>query len=180
MHGRLQTVRWLLPLIGVIASLAYAVVPKVPPSPTTELISYTTMPGPFCGSCDSVTITALSDGRVWIEHGYWAGEYKDWEKTIQHTRVSAEQFARFRGLLMPYRPTGDLWLRDKPPCATFWTDMPELKIVWRGGGRDGSLWFNYGCDPATHEAMIKAFDEAPSALGIERIPRPDWVATTPM
>lgn len=46
--------------------------------PGGGLITYETSPGPFCGRCDTLKLTVASDGRVWIEHGWWAGAYSDW------------------------------------------------------------------------------------------------------
>jgi hypothetical protein len=159
-----------------------ASVPVSPPTPGGELISYETSPGPFCGRCDSIKLTAVSDGRVWIEHGRWYGDYTDWRVARRRVKVSPDQFAQFRQQLVAYRPAGDLALDGRESCAAFYTDMSEVTVAWRGGGADASLRFNYGCDPEARAEMAAALAAAPKALGVRnlRIPDNDWVATTRM
>jgi hypothetical protein len=154
----------------------------VPPGPDGELVTYETRPGPFCGRCDTLKISAASNGRVLIEQGYWAGDYRDWRVVRRSLRVKRAQFARFRSHLAPYRPVGEHWLRDQEGCTPFMTDMPEILVSWRGSGADGRLWFNLGCDPEKWAPLARALTTAPTHLGIRNLPVPNlgWIATTPM
>jgi hypothetical protein len=155
--------------------------PTAPLAASEELITLENEPGPFCGRCDNVKITALSDGRVWIEHGYWAGRYRDWrvERRLEH--VSLESFTRFREALRPHRPSGELVLQGKPPCETFWNDLDGVRVEWRDGAKSDKLILNFGCDLETKQAMAEALRTAPDALGIAtlKLPWGQWVATTP-
>jgi len=145
------------------------------------LITIESEPGPFCGRCDTVKIRALSDGQIWIEHGYWAGHYRDWRVERRHIHGSPERFAHFRGALLPYRPSGTLSLREKPPCETLWNDADGARVEWKDAGRTDKLLLNFGCDPETRKAMADAVRAAPDLLGIARLKMPwgQWVATTP-
>jgi hypothetical protein len=138
-------------------------------------------PGPFCGRCDSVKITVLSDGHVWIEHGYWRGDYRDWTVNRRRERVSVESFALFRERLRAHRPNGELVLRGKPPCETFWHDVDEVWVEWRDRRRADKLIFNFGCDPETRRGIAEALRAAPDALGIPtlKLPQGQWLAISP-
>jgi hypothetical protein len=174
-------------VIGLALAATLAACVSVPPPPiaplvaSDELITMENEPGPFCGRCDNVKITALSDGRVWIEHGYWAGRYRDWrvERRLEH--ALPENFARFREALRPHRPRGELALQEKPPCETFWNDVDGARVEWRDANGTDRLILNFGCDPASKRAMADALRAAPNLLGIAtlKIPWGQWVATTP-
>jgi hypothetical protein len=155
--------------------------PTVPIATGGQLITVENEPGPFCGRCDTVKVTALSDGRVWIEHSYWAGHYTDWTVERQRERVPVENFARFRDQLSRYRPRGVLALNDKPPCDTFWNDIDGVRVEWRDGANSDKLFLNFGCDPQGKRAMVEAVKSAPGLLGISTLKMPwgQWVATTP-
>jgi hypothetical protein len=146
-----------------------------------ELISIENDTGPFCGRCDSVKVTARSDGHVWIEHGYWAGHYRDWTVERRVEQTSPANFERLRDRLRPYRPNGNLELQSKPPCETFWNDVDGVRVEWRDSLRDDKLIFNFGCDPDARRAMADALRGAPAALEIPSLKMPwgQWVATTP-
>jgi hypothetical protein len=171
-------------LAAAAALAACADVPRAPTGPLAagdELITLENESGPFCGRCDTVKITALSDGRVWIEHGYWAGRYRDWRVERRLEQVPRENFERFREHLRPYRPSGELLLQGKPACDTFWSDVDGVRVTWRGTTGNDKLVLNFGCDPEKMRAMAEALRAASGALGIRTLQLP-WgqsVATTP-
>jgi hypothetical protein len=155
--------------VVALVSLALAgcvTLPTSPPEPGGELITYETAPGPFCGRCDSVKFAAASDGRVWIEEGHWAGRYTDWEVTKRRAHLTAAQFARFRQRLLPYRPSEAARVDGPETCKAFASDSAEIVVVWRGGGPDARLVFDFGCDAETRAAMREALQSAPALLGV--------------
>lgn len=152
---------------SLLALTSCAAVAAAGPAPRLvgESITYKTSPGPFCGRCDTILIVAGSDGQVRIEEGYWAGRYRDWRTKRRTIRVSTEQFGRFREVLAPYRPAGDLILNDRPACQTLVPDSDEVDVTWRGDDIS-RLKFYFGCDVETRSAMAGALREAPSTLGL--------------
>ena len=171
-------------LAFVTATLAACVsVPRSPTAPSgvsDQLITLENEPGPFCGRCDNVKITALSDGRVWMEHGYWAGNYRDWRVERRLEQVLPERFARFREALRPYRPKGELALQDKPPCKTFQPDVGGARVEWKDATGEDKLILNFGCDPEGKRAMADSVRAAPDLLGIAALKMPwgQWVEAT--
>jgi hypothetical protein len=132
-----------------------------------ETISYKTQSAPFCGPCDTIALTVFWDGRVRVEHGYWAGHYQDWRVVRRTVRVPADRVAAFRARLAPYRPEGAQFLDDSPQCEEFLTDQHGVSIAWTGGGTSARLIYNYGCDPTSRAAMAKALSTASDLLGIK-------------
>jgi hypothetical protein len=130
-----------------------------------ELITYESQPGPFCGECETLKLTAASDGRVWIERGHWAGNYEDWRTTVREHQLTPEEFRRFRAALGPYRPSGTRTL-DEGACASFISDGGGVSIRWRGGGGDAELFYNFGCDPENRREMFRAITHAPAVFGL--------------
>lgn len=129
-------------------------------------VAFETYPGPFCGRCDTTKITVGNDGRVWIEQGHWAGDYRNWRTTRREAEVSAETVSRFRARLDEYRPQGELALAEQPPCEAFTTDNSGVHITWRDEqGRD-RLDYNFGCDWEARRAMAEALKTAPALLDI--------------
>jgi hypothetical protein len=161
--------RFTLPATPIFLFLVSGCAPLNPPAELAGgmLISYETESGPFCGRCDGTKLTVASDGRVWIEHGYWAGRYRDWTIERRQVKVSPEQFAAFQQRLEPYRPEGTLELNDQPQCEEFWTDMAGVRVSWRDGGKESRLLYNFGCNPTANAAMRDAINAAPSALNIK-------------
>jgi hypothetical protein len=153
---------------------ACATIPRVPAQMEngTELISLETSPGPFCGRCDSVKITALSDGRVWIEQGHWAGDYTDWRTTKRFETVSVEAFSRFRAALQAYRPHGKAIFVDQRNCTVLMADLDQIDVKWRDMESEDQLVFNFGCDPQSRHAIADALRNAPGELGILRLEMP--------
>jgi len=100
-------------------------------------------------------------------------------RRLEH--VSPEGFARFREQLRPYRPSGELGLNAKPPCAEYWSDMDGVRVEWRDGTGNDKLNLNFGCDPENRRAMAEALRAAPNAFGLGplNVPWGQWVATTP-
>lgn len=137
-----------------------------------ELIVIENENGPNCGPCNSTKIAAYSDGHIWIEHGHWAGEYRDWQITRRLQRATSEQFARFREHLRPFRPEGELDLTDTKACKTYWADSGGVRVEWYGSGSDAFLRFDFGCDPDIRQAMAEALKTAPRELGVTDLPWP--------
>jgi hypothetical protein len=117
-----------------------------------------------------------NDGRVWIEQGHWAGEYRNWRSTRQEAQVSAENLSRFRARLDEYRPQGELILADQPPCATFDTDNSGVHIAWRDEQGLDRLDYNFGCEWEARRAMAEALKAAPALLSIPglRVRELEW------
>lgn len=152
----------------------------------TESISLWNEPGPFCGRCDSVKVTAYSDGRALIEHSYWAEpDCKGLDcdlVTLRYPRqITSEQFRRFRDHMQPFRPNGWAIFQDKPSCRTFFYDVDGVRVQWRGAGPDGELVFNFGCDPQERRDTAKGLREAPGKLGIPKLSMPwdQWTVASP-
>lgn len=156
------------------------------PASIAELISIENEPGPFCGRCDSVKVTAYSDGRALIEHSYWTDpECKgvDCNLVTQRypRRITSDQFRHFRDQLQPFRPVGRATFQDKPPCRTLLYDVDGVRVQWRGAGPDAELVFNFGCDPQDRRDIAKALREAPAKLGIPKLwmPWDQWTIASP-
>lgn len=155
------------------------------PSSGAELISFDADSGPFCGRCDKFKITAYSDGRVWIEHGYWAvekdGEYSDWQVVHRLHRVAPERFQRLRDALRPYRPNGTLLLGDEGTCRIYATDNGDVHVRWHGPSSDAHLRIDLGCVSEKLQPVIDAVKVAPSKLGIRDLPEPwsRWAVVSP-
>lgn len=137
-------------------------------------VTFETYPGPFCGRCDTTKITVSNDGRVWIEQGHWAGDYRNWRSTRREAQVSAETVTRFRARLDEYRPEGELILADQPPCATFNTDNSGVHITWRDEQGEGRLDYNFGCEWEERRAMFEALKTAPALLAIPGLRVREW------
>jgi hypothetical protein len=139
-------------------------------------VTFETYTGPFCGRCDTTKITVANDGRVWIEQGYWAGDYRNLRTTRQQAQVSPEALNRFRARLDAYRPQGELILADQPPCAEFTTDTSGVHVTWRDEQGEDRLDYNFGCDGEARQAMAEALQTAPALLAIPglRIRELEW------
>jgi hypothetical protein len=165
----------------LLAALSACVKPlALPIPPDGEVITYETMPGPFCGNCASYKIAVGSDGRVAVEEGHWEGNYTDWRASRWTARLSSRQVVPFREQLALYRPDGDRSLRDAKSCDEFWTDSPEVKVTWQSARATSRLIYNYGCDPTTQHTMAEALRTAPSLLPLRylRVPFTQPLATT--
>ncbi len=172
---------WPFLILGVAGCAYFAPPPRSPSSPDGQLIKLENRPGPFCGRCDNVKIIASSDGRVWIEHGYWLRRYSDWtvERSLRHVSVMA--FAQFRDKLGPFRPHGTALLNDQPQCTELSSDFDGAEVHWLDATDSSRLVFDFSCDPKAREAMANAIREAPKLLGIGGLKMPwgQWVASTP-
>ncbi|WP_260582122.1 hypothetical protein [Sphingopyxis sp. PET50] len=159
-------------LICASAGVLYGCASLSPPVDPIGLavIEWETESPPFCGRCDSLKLVVASDGRVWTEEGYWAGRYRDWRTTKRRFQVPPERVAAFRAQLQPYRPDGFFRL-DQEVCKTFWTDSGGFRIKWREEGREDSLIFDRGCDPAERASQAEDIMRAPRLLGIEGLER---------
>lgn len=137
-----------------------------------QLIVLENSSGPFCGRCDHLKITALSNGRVWIEQGYWAGFYRDWRVKRRLVQTSPERFADFREALRPHRPKGQLALNGMPPCKTFMHDTSGVRVEWKDDTGSDELILVFGCDRETTRTMADAIIAAPGLLGIVALKMP--------
>lgn len=158
-----------LSLFGAMALLvaACAATRRTSSPSTGELIVYETVPGPFCGRCDSMKLTVTADGLVSVERGHWAGRYKDWRVSKQTLRATPAQAALFRSRLAPYRPSGSVHFNGPPHCKLLTSDLPEVSISWSQPGQMDRLTFDFGCDTNAMTAMREALRDAPTALGVE-------------
>lgn len=149
---------------------------RVGPPSAVQGVTFETYPGPFCGRCDNTKITVANDGRVWIEQGYWAGDYQTWRTTRQEVQISAEALRRFRVRIDDYRPHGEVVLADQPPCATFETDNSGIHVIWRDERGEDRLDYNLGCDWEARRAMAEALKTAPALLEIAslRVRELEW------
>lgn len=152
-------------LSGIWLLTGACATPPPPVDLSGDVIIYETSPGPWCGRCDTLKITAAADGRVWIERGYWAGDYRDWRQSRQLVVHSPEEVAAFRAVLEPHRPRGELLLQDEG-CETFLTHMENRRIVWRSAGGVDLLAYNFGCDANKRGQLRDDLNAAPDALGI--------------
>ena len=143
---------------------------------TTEFISFETSPGPFCGKCNTTKLKVSYTGLAVIEQGYWRGDYDDWQVERKKVQVSAEALKNFQQHLEPFRPSGELYLDDTPPCDSFWTDNPEVTIVWQDAQAYSLLRYNFGCDREKRSDLAEALKEAPKLLEIPNmnIPEHGW------
>jgi hypothetical protein len=171
---------WPFVILGLAGCAYFAPSPRSPPSPDGQLITLENRPGPFCGRCDNVKIIASSNGRVWIEHGYWLGQYSDWIVERSSRRVPVIAFAQFREKLSPFRPNGTLSLNDRPPCTELSTDFDGAEVRWLDATGSSRLVYDFSCDPKARETMANAIREAPKLLGLDGLKMPwgQWVAST--
>ena len=136
-------------------------VPELPLGPEGELITFDVGRGPFCGDCLTFKLAVASDGRAWMQTGWWAGKYSDWQTSTRAWRITPDQYAKFRALLAPYRPKGEQHLF----CSN---DGGDVSVKWRGGGPDGMLLYQFGCGEPNE--MQQAFSTAPRELGLKYLP----------
>lgn len=124
-----------------------------------DRISFEEQPPPFCGRCETTSFIALSDGRVLVERGYWAGDYRNWRTRRRTIDTTPEQYSRFREALAPYKPTRDTAPSDD--CATGLSDQDGVIVRWSEDGTEVYRYFDFGCldDPVMNEAVRRAPQE---------------------
>lgn len=118
------------------------------PIPTElERITYEAQPGPFCGRCETRAVTVAEDGRIWVETGYWTGDYRNWRTRHAMIQTAPEVFHRFRVALEPYRPA-----IERIPTTSgefcdgpFIADVGEIVVTWSGPRGSVRRWFEQGC-----------------------------------
>jgi hypothetical protein len=164
---------------ATLAASACATTPGPESGFAGDVVTWENEVGPFCGRCDSLKLQIASDGRVWIEQGYWAGHYRDWRTHRYLAKVTPERLTAFRTAIDPFRPAG-LRELDGASCKNFWTDMPGVRVIWKTGGAADELRANFGCDPETNAGMAAALKQAPDLLEIPGLQAPafTWAATT--
>lgn len=123
-----------------------------------DRIAFEEQPPPFCGRCETTSFIALSDGRVMVEQGYWAGDYRNWRTRQRIIETTPEQYGRFREALAPYKPA-----RSAPPpdCATGLFDQDGAIVRWFEDGTEVYRYFDFGCldDPESNDAVRRALQE---------------------
>src|SRR5262245_20061763 len=90
--------------VAAIFVVAACTTPMPIPPPPADLPGETVVfearsGGPMCGRCETLKIVAASDGRVWVERGWAAGE--QWRRTRELLTVTPERLAAFGALLAP-------------------------------------------------------------------------------
>ena len=160
-----------MPLIVATLALLAACASTKPPVELAGgvVISYETEGVPFCSPCNVVKFTVASDGRVWLEQTQCAAFYKNCTVRRRQLSVSQDQFSTFHKELEPFRPKGTLNLLGPDPalCKEWTNDLAGVRISWREGSEASQLLYNFGCDPASHTAMLEAVRSAPDALAIK-------------
>lgn len=157
-HGRMGTGAQLLVIAAASALAGACAQPSLIDIPhDLDRITYETQPPPFCGRCESTTWTALSDGRVQIERGYWAGDYEDWRTNTRVIMIGPEQYRRFSEALAPYRPQQDTQ-PDEGACLSGMYDQDGAVVRWREQGVEVFRSFDFGCvdDPTMNDVVKRA------------------------
>ncbi len=137
-----------------------------------EWIAYETRPGPFCGDCYTVKVTVKYNGITFVEEGYWAGDYTDWQDSKRQTQLSVDKVVQFRQHLNEYRPLGELLLIDPDHCESYLTDHSEVIVDWQDAKGNSKLHYNFGCDPETRTSLANALKSALPLLGISNLRHP--------
>jgi hypothetical protein len=157
--------------LGLVIAALVAVAPiagcaaqsTLPLASGVERISLRPQPPPFCGRCETAAVVVSADGRLVIERGHWAGNYRNWKRRREVRQVTPEQFAAFKGILETYKPS-----QNTPPggtaCANYISDNDGAIVEWIGGDGRRARVFDFGC--LDDRAMNEAVRSAPKALGL--------------
>ena len=152
-------------LIAVAALAACATHAGSGPKSGVEQISFRPQSPPFCGRCETTNLVVSADGRMVIERGHWAGNYRNWQRRRKVRQVAPGQFAAFKGILEPYKPQ-----RGTEPsetvCLNYMTDNDGVIVEWIGHDGHRARVFDFGC--LDDRAMNEAVRSAPKALGLPR------------
>lgn len=149
-------------ILSVLFLAGCATLPEIPEG--LEKIAFEPQPPPFCGRCETTNFVAVSDGRVWIERGYWVRDHKDWRVSRRLVHTSPEQFVLLRERLEPYkspRSTGS----SETDCGSYISDNDGAIVTWSSNGVETRRVFDFGCldDREMNDAVRNAHD----VLGIE-------------
>lgn len=153
----------------VAAFCGCASVYKFGPISSDEYIKYESHPPPFCGACDSTTIYVAYDGRVWIEQGWWEGDYRSWRTKRRQHMISADAVVAFRNILNSYRPEGDLFLRDAALCVSWSFDQGEIWMEWHDATSHDRLVVDESCVVSQWPDIQADLENAPTLLGIPNL-----------
>lgn len=153
-----------LPSASLLLTLSLGACASISPPEGLERIVYDPQPPPFCGACETRTITVAADDTVWIEDGHWAGDYSNW--TVRRRRLAGEPgtYARLRDALAPYRPaTERLPTFAGEGCEHYLTDNGGAVITWSGVSGAVRRILDHGCldDRAMNDAIEAAVAQAP-------------------
>jgi hypothetical protein len=162
----LMNLRLTAVLIGaVLASCSSLPNAQMVPPAGVALILLQDESRPFCGRCETSTIVAMSDGRLWVVRGYWAGHYSDWRSTHKRLPVSAAQFDLLTQKLAPLRAKGDVFVDEKQQCSP---DQGGLTVRWHDASGTDSFHYDFGCDNQLNRETVNALRAVRHILGIER------------
>ena len=135
-----------------------------------EWVSYESSPGPFCGKCETTKIIAAYDHRVWIERGYWAGDYEDWRISRTEPKASQKNLISFRNHLAQFRPNENRIIGiESPLCDDFFSDSNSLRITWHDKKGSVYLIYDFGCQGEDAHTLADALKAAPSLLNIDSL-----------
>jgi len=130
-----------------LALLGLLVLPGSPTSASGSSMDRTTIsqwpPDIVCaGVCPDADVTVWADGRVLVMRHHSPQD-------VQHFRVSEDEVARFRSILLPYRPASDptdpdVCKGDEHRDAARVLGTPVMEVTWcegEGAARLGFLRF---------------------------------------
>lgn len=134
--------------VAVLAALTLSLgaCATVAPPSDLERITYDVQSPPFCGRCDSRTITVGADDTVWIEDGHWAGRYSNWRTQRRSIQGAPGTYVRLREALEPWRPA----VETSPSsgnrvCQNQLSDGGGAIITWTTASGAVRLVLDHGC-----------------------------------
>lgn len=151
----------------LLLTLSLGACASISPPEGLERIVYDPQPPPFCGACETRTITVTADDRIWIEDSHWAGDYSTW--TVRRRRLAGEPgtYARLRGALVPYRPeTERLPTFAGEGCEHYLTDSGGALITWSDASGAVRRLLDHGC--LDDEVMNGAIEAAVARVSVGR------------
>lgn len=153
-----------LALLALLAGCAHS---RVTIPVLSEPIILAISPHPWCGRCDSYTITLANDGRAWLEHGWWAGDYSDWRTRVERAQLPPERISEFSERLNLLRPEGQVILDSTPFCDVLITDAGYYRIEWPGESGVDRLILDRGCQGENADRLEASLGEIFAAFGVE-------------
>ena len=148
---------------------------SIPPvNANSDRVVFETSPPPFCGSCDVLKLTVSREGQVWVEHGYWRGDYRRWRINRRYLRISPERTEAFLRTLERVKPVASTLIsQDHPDCSEFFFDQGEIRISWWVSGSETNLIYDEGCNTSDGGRQARILRHAPAVLEL-KIP-PAWI-----
>ena len=157
-------------VFALTVSLMVSACAAIPPTPASapqngSLISIRNESLPFCGRCESATITVTSDGRVWVDQGHYQSLYEDWKVRRYLINISPSTHAEFVAALSSIRPVGNFRRDESRACGT---DQGGLLLSWDDKKGKDSYYFDFGCDDPQNASTIRSIRSAVAVLGIQK------------